>query len=689
MACASLASQEQPTLGDLSGKDVKTRSLNRGREIVSMAEESGCGKDVFLLTAAIDMYAKCGSLAEAQKCFDRMPRHDTVSWNALLLGYVENEEADLALEAYQRMRLEKCLPNSRTLLALTMAYTALATKEAGELIYGRVVKTKSLEKCTALHLEAERQGFASDIILAGALVDMYSKCGSLADARRVFDGMLHHNAVAWKSLILGYLEAGEDEIVLELFGRMGGFTGCVGDSRVLVAALAACSSAAVREESTQLADGKSVKLRCFETAFAMHAQAVPCGCFSDIFVATALIDLYMNCGRILEAREVFDMMVDHDVVAWNALILGYFENDENELALEMFERMEAQGDSPNAATFVAVLSSRAALATREEGTKTIDGKLVKVKSLEAGMELHSQAARTGCDSDVMVVNALLDFYARCGSPADSRRVFDWMPCHSVVSWTSLVASYAENGEAELALSIFFLMEASTGFAPVARSFVAALKACGSLVALDCGRAIHAAINRDDPRSSSKSSSSILERSLVEFYGKCGKAASSHRIFDALASSSRDLSLWNSLLGSYSHQGDAARVLELFGSMHDEGLRGDGITFSCVLSVCGRTGMVATGRSLFQAMKSSEYGVEQTLEHFHCMVDLLGRANLLEEAMAMAKTMPFEATTVTWTILLSACCKWKNLDVGSIVFEFLLKLDSRNATPYILMSNLCK
>ncbi|XP_024536100.1 pentatricopeptide repeat-containing protein At4g39530-like [Selaginella moellendorffii] len=803
-ACTSVAAKEDehPILKVV----VKFRSLERGMEIHSRAVTSGCEFLGFVMNSLVDMYSKCGSLLDARMVFDRMAWRTVVSWNSLILGYAERGEEELAVELFWSMEAQGFSPDDRSFMAVLKACTKLAEKDTGQEIHSRLVKVKCLGCGMALHLKATRSGFDGNLFVASSLVDMYSKCGSMLDARRVFDAFAQHDVVLWTALMLGYVENGDERLALEIFDYLQGQEAySIANSLTFVAALKASIGLASREPDQEL-DGRIVKLESLSRGKRIHSQAVSCRCDSDIMVANTLVDMYAKCGSLVDARRVFDCMPCRTVVSWNVLLLGYAENNEGELGLDLFSRMMAGSDdriAPDSRSFVAALKACTLVAVKEEGQK-VDGKLVKVKAMEAGMAIHSQAR---LDTDVFVASTLVDMYAKCGSLVDSRRAFDKIPAQArdVVLWTSLILGYSENDEPQLTLELFSQLR-HFQILPNARTFMAALKACtklaaleqGSEVKIDAGKVavvklkaleighdIHAQATRsmseselfvfnltidmysncgsmDDARrvfdtmaardmvswtalilgytensqpqlslelfsslklqanewfpnarayvTALKSCSSVLDvelgrqihgelsrfglesdpvatNSLVDLYGKAGRILNAQLLFDVSSSSS--IITWNALVTGYGRQGDVERVLDLYQRMtSSEGPNPDGITMVCVLAACSHGGNVSLGKKYFQAMLDSP--VTPSIEHYHCMIDLLGRANELGAALEMITSMPFRPSAITWMTVLGACQKWSNAPVGRLVLDALLGMEDigdKEDTALLLMINI--
>ncbi|XP_024521909.1 pentatricopeptide repeat-containing protein At4g39530-like [Selaginella moellendorffii] len=668
-ACGSIADQS----GD------KMVALEEGMGLHSQAARfQHCVTDIFVNNTLVDLYARCGSLLDSRRVFDRMRCHNVVSWNALMLGHADNGEEELALDLFERLREQSLAPDSRSFVAALRACSGLAEKESSRQVdTNSIIKAEALERGTRVHGEARDAGLDTDIYVTNALLDVYAKCGSLGDARRVFDAMQQRDAVSWTVLMLAYAENGDGHLALELHEQMQR-QGCVRDARSFVAALKACASIAEKEQG-QGVGNRLVKVKSLELGMALHSQAAGVSsCNSDVFLANTLVDLYSRCGSVLDARRAFDAMERHSTASWNALVLGLAENGEDELALDLFRCMGGAVE-PDSRSFIAALRGVANLAERERGKQAETG-LVKVESLRRVMEIEATSKLGDITAlDAFLASALVDSYANCGSLEDARRVASKMePRHSIAALNALVSGYAENGESRLAVELYRWMRESYPELLDARTMLAGLKACGSLAALETVREIHAEISRAGVLSSSSSSSSrspssssdggALATSLIDAYGRCGSVLEAQRLFDAM-SPSPDTATWNSLMAGYSHHGDTKRALALLEAMEREGASVDGITLVSVLSACSHAGAVEVARGLLEGM-ASRFGVEAGVEHYHCVVDALGRANRVEEAARLARSMPFEASAVTWRTVLGACHKWENTSVGEAAFESL-------------------
>ncbi|XP_024541672.1 putative pentatricopeptide repeat-containing protein At3g01580 isoform X1 [Selaginella moellendorffii] len=670
-ACTALAIQDSP--GN------KLRSLERGKKIHFQAESSGCGDNVFVINSLVEFYAKCGSMDDAWRAFQRMPYELSVCWSSLILGYAESGDEELALEIFSGMSLA---PESRTMVAALKACMGLAAKEDGSKVGvdARVVKTKALQRGVALHSQAVSCGLEKDVYVASTLVSMYSKCGSMIDAYRVFCRMDQHDAVSWTALMLGYVENSEPELALEVFSRMQKQGSCRPDATVYLVALKACGSLAEeQEEKEEPTGGRKVRVESLERGMEIHAQAARNGGFnSDVFVASTLVDVYSKCGSLVDARRVFDTMPCYNVVAWNSLLMGYAENDEAELCLELFFTMRRYCQ-PDCLTFVAALKACSSLAENELA-KEVDEEMTKkqqLKYLDKVMAVHSIVVETSGSGDtgIYVSNTLVDAYAKSGSMADSRRVFDRMRRHSVVSWTALLLGYTENKEAELALEILPLMSTQGSCLPDARTLAAVVTACTQLVDLEQGRAMHAEVLR-----LGFETEIVTGNCLVDLYSKSGIMERAQRVFDSMEVLTSPIT-WTSLIAGYTRYSDSDRVFQIFTEMQEQGLPAYDVTLICVLTACSHAGLVDEGTRFFERITCP------SLDHYHCYIDILSRANRLDAAMAVVKTMPWKATAVTWRTVLGACHKWKNVEIGRLAFEKLIEVDGGDFAGYTLMGNI--
>ncbi|XP_024545380.1 pentatricopeptide repeat-containing protein At4g18520, chloroplastic-like isoform X1 [Selaginella moellendorffii] len=688
IACTSLAARESAKL--LQGKLVKVVSLERGMVLHKLLG-GNLPANLFVGSTLINLYAKCRSMVDASRVFEKMRERDAVLWTALLLGFVESKEDEAALEVFSRMLLvESLAPDSRTIVAVLRACSSLAAKEESQRLQGRDLKIRWLETGMTLHAMLAELGHSANIFVANTLVDMYAKCGSMDNARLVFDSMQRHSVVSWTAMVSGYMENHEGEISLKYFEAMLA-EGFATDAQAYLPALMACTSLAEKEEPTGFPGDRTmmVKVLSLERGMAVHSRARRSGDDSNSFVATSLINMYAKCGSLGDAERVFFVTRHRSSVLWTSMIMALAEGGEGKMALDLFQRMQDEGVEPDSRAFIAALSACSGLASKGEKTKKLTGRQQQQQQqrwLETGMELHSRAAKLGLEADIFVANTLVDMYSKCKCMYMARWVFEGMQQRSIVSWNAIISGYVEAGESHTALELFQrLQQQQEDPAPNAQTFVPALKACTILALFEVGRKIHASIREAGP-----SDCVLLANALIVFYGKCGSMAEAEEVFASIQRQQHlvlPVIIWNNLLAGYSQCGDSKSVLETFERMtKDRSVAPDGTTFLWLLSACSHSGLVEDGKCYLEAM-ARDYGIAPGVEHYNCVVDLLGRANLVEESVAVAESMLVEADSMVWKTVLCACIEWKDLENGRAAFQRMVELDESDSAAYVLMAKL--
>jgi pentatricopeptide repeat protein len=220
-----------------------------------------------------------------------------------------------------------------------------------------------------------------------------------------------------------------------------------------------------------------------------------------------------------------------------------------------------------------------------------------------------------------------------------------------------------------------------GLLPDSTIFVTILRACGNAAKLESGKRIHA---QTSVATELMESREYLEAATIDMYGKCGCMKYAHDIFNAMPL--RGLVTWNTLLTCYARYGETDTVFHSLETMNQEGLLSDAITFLCVINACSHAGLVSRGQDYFKRL-SGEFGINPSLKHYSCMIDLLGRAGRLDEASELFKVMPFARDRLAINSMLGACQKWEDVEVGSETFERVQQNVEMDHASFILMSNI--
>ncbi|ONK56228.1 uncharacterized protein A4U43_C10F5440 [Asparagus officinalis] len=313
---------------------------------------------------------------------------------------------------------------------------------------------------------------------------------------------------------------------------------------------------------------------------------------------------------------------------------------------------------------------------------TLAGKLVL---LELGKQIHSQILRNGCEYDAFITTSLLDMYCKCGKIEASLVVFynssqstDGLIAKTI-QWSSMISGFVQNGRIEEALKLFSKM-LQKGLKVDKFTLTSISSACSDAGILQQGRQIHACIEKLGYGFDVFSVSAI-----TDMYAKCGSLDDACRAFDSIES--RNVVIWTSMINSYASHGHGRKAIQLFEKMLGEKIMPNEITFVGVLSACSHCGEVKEGCKYFRLMQE-EYGIFPSIEHFTCMVDLLGRAGKLEEAKDFIYQNNIEHHDVVWKALLASSRFDNNIEMAKWASEQLVSLKPKDVGSYVLISNIC-
>ncbi|XP_019430851.1 PREDICTED: pentatricopeptide repeat-containing protein At3g26782, mitochondrial [Lupinus angustifolius] len=402
-----------------------------------------------------------------------------------------------------------------------------------------------------------------------------------------------------------------------------------------------------------------------------HQQAFIFGFEYDVFVSSALVDMYSKCGNLSDARALFDEIPHRNVVSWTSMIAGYVQNGAGYEAICLFkdllseERRNAWFEDDNFVDSVMVGSVLSACSR------------VCWKSVTEGV--HGFVIKRGFERFLGVGNTLMDAYAKCGKMDVSRKVFDGMDEKDAFSWNSMISEYAQNGLSAEAFHVFSDMMKSGKVTCNAVTLSAMLLACANSGALQVGKCIH-----DQVIKMALEDNVVVGTSIIDMYCKCGRIEIARKAFDRMRE--KNVKSWTALVAGYGMHGRAKDAMEVFYNMVRSGVRPNYITFVSVLASCSHAGLLKEGWHWFNRMKC-EFNVEPGIEHYSCMVDLLGRAGYLNEAYELIKEMKVSPDFIIWGSLLAACRIHKNVELGEISARKLFELDPSNCGYYVLLSNI--
>ncbi|XP_004308698.1 PREDICTED: pentatricopeptide repeat-containing protein At2g27610-like [Fragaria vesca subsp. vesca] len=557
-------------------------------------------RDEFSWNTMIAAYANSGRVAEARQVFDAAPSKTAVTWSTLISGYCRSECPSEAFRLFWHMQLEGERPSLYTLGSLLRLCSKLGFLQRGEMVHGYMVKTR----------------FDSNVDVVTGLLDMYAKCKRIFEAECLFESLRdRRNHVVWTVMLTGYSQNGDGFKAMEFF----------------------CDMRAQGVESNQFTFPSVLTASASVLALSFGAQVHGCivhsGFGPNVFVQSALVDVYVKCGDHVSARKVLRSMEVDDVVSWNSMIVGCVRQGFIREALSLFRELRSREMRIDDYTYPSVLNSFAAL-----------------KEAKNAVAVHCLIVKTGFDVYQLVGNALVDMYAKLGNIESAVEMFRHMPDKDVISWTSLVAGYVQNGSHEKALKLFCEMRDAEIY-PDQFVIASILSACAELTLLEFGQQIHANYIK-----SGLQASLSVDNSFVTMYAKCGCLEEAHRVFDSMQV--QNVITWTALIVGYAQNGR--------GKDH--------------------AGLLEKGQYYFDSM-NRVYGIKPGPEHYACMIDLLGRSGKLNEAEALVDQMAVEPDGTVWKALLAACRVHGKIELGERAAENLFILEPKNAVPYVQLSNM--
>ncbi|KAM3214060.1 hypothetical protein ACQJBY_066466 [Aegilops geniculata] len=529
-----------------------------------------------------------------------------------------------------------------------------------------------------LHALSLSLGLSRDPLLLRRLVSLYcSHPTLLPDAASLAAGSTC--PVPYNILMSSCLAHGLPRQALAAYQQMLGSAAVTSDAFTYPSVLRACA------EARDLAMGRAV-----------HTHAAGAGMDGHLFFQNALVSMYAKCGDLVAARRVFDGMGHRDVVSWNSMISAYATAGRSEEAVELFQRMRAEEAEVNSVTwntiagvYIKMRDHKAAVALIREmvrGGAEVDFVTVviglnacsRVGWLRLGKEIHGLAVRMCCHGEQSVSNALITMYARCKDMDCAHRLFTMLGCPGVVTWNTMIASFALSDGAEEA-SRFLREMVCSGVQPNYVTVVTYLALCARVANLQHGRELHTHIVKHGFKGYR-----LLWNSLIDMYSKSGRLSVAQNVFDTMED--RDMISYTSMIAGYGMQGKGSVALRLFDQMIDSGIQPDNIIMVTILSACSHSGLVTQGEELFDKMTSS-YGIKPQTEHYTCMVDLYARAGLLEKAEGMLNRSSFIPTPAMWAALVGACHDRGNIIIGERAARRLLEMRTENAGHYVLIANM--
>ncbi|KAL6970019.1 hypothetical protein U1Q18_029727 [Sarracenia purpurea var. burkii] len=477
----------------------------------------------------------CNSLNMATLLFDGMSkREDVVSWNSIISAYSANGQSMEALRVFREMQKAALIPSTYTFVSALQACEDMSLGKVGMEIHANVLKSNH-------HL---------DLYVANALLVMYTRCGKVGEALKIFDAMDERDNISWNSMLSGFVQNVFYNEALHFCHEMQD-AGQKPDQGSVVSLLAA-----------------SARLGNILYGMEIHAYAVKNGLESDLQVGNALIDFYVKCSRISYIDSVFRRIPNKDLISWTTVIAGHAQNNCHLKAVELFREAQMERTDVDAMMIGSILRA-----------------CIGLEHISLLKELHSYIVKRGL-SDLVLYNTILDAYGACGNVDYAFHIFKLIEFKDIVSWTSMMNCYVRNGLANEALHLFLSLK-EVGVETDFVALMSALSAASSLSALRKGKEIHGYLVRKGFIEESS-----IASSLVDMYSHCGTFENSFKVFNCARD--KDLVLWTTMINAYGMHGCGKAAIDLFKQMEGENLVPDHVTFLALLYACSHSRLVDEG-----------------------------------------------------------------------------------------------
>ncbi|RAL46956.1 hypothetical protein DM860_016590 [Cuscuta australis] len=497
----------------------------------------------------------------------------------------------------------------------------------------------SIRNLKQVHTHIIRKGFEQDQVIISQFISISNLFSSnVAYATRVFECILHPNIYTWNTLIKVYCEHSSLAQSLSLLNQMKQISDVVPDGYTLTSLLRACSTVLALREG-----------------MAVHALVVRYGADSNVFVGSALVNLYGKCKEIECARRLFDEMSFKNEVSWTTLIVGYVNLGDFSEAQKLFNKMPQK----NLVTWNVMISA-----------------FVKFGKLTTAKKLFDEMP----ERNVISFTIMIDGCAKAGDMVSARFLFDQSNEKDIIAWSAMISGYAQNGQPVEAVKLFFEMM-SINLRPDEFVMVSLMSACSQIGCLDLAKRVDCYVMQ----SSFNLHQPHVAAALVDMNAKCGNMDRAMALFEEIPK--RDVILYCSLMQALSVHGRSEEAVRLFDRMLSEGLVPDGVAFTVILTACSRGGLVEEGSRFVNSM-INDYALVPSPDHYACIVDLLGRSGKLKAAYnLLLRAKPIEAYAGAWGALLGACQRHCDIELGEEIAHVLFEIEPLNAGNYVLLSGL--
>ncbi|KAH7299031.1 hypothetical protein KP509_25G070000 [Ceratopteris richardii] len=563
------------------------------------------------------MYGHCGHTKDAQKSFAAIPRPsniswtvlirafghngqvnmakhafscakdaDVVTWNSMIGVYAKSKDTLSAMDLFERMQLGGPAPTAVTFVCIVDACSDLHT---GFLIHSLTIMFQ----------------YEGNVTVANAIITMYGRCKNLVDAKRTFAGMTVKNLVTWSTLISQHTQNEKFIDAMQLFQDMLD-ENIVPNHITCVTALEACTKLGKILESQLI-----------------HLISVECHYEKNLPLANALINNYGKCGSLSDAKAVFFRIPSKNIISWSSLMGAYTEARLYEEAMQVFHQMQSESVKPDEVVYLHVLDA-----------------CVGLEDIDAGQEIHACLIESGYASVIALANALINFYGKCGNLSHARVVFLNLNSRNVISWSTLISSFAQNGHDKEALSLLFEMQ-TVHIEPNDITIVGVLDAINTVVE---GHIMHTILVFGKYEQSHR-----VQAALVNFYDTMGCHYDAMYTFRMITE--KDAISWTSGIAACAHSENLREALNLFYQMLDHEVMPSSVTFVCLLDGCSNLAALEDGRKLHGAIIDSGHDNDKVV--VNALITMYGKCGDVRDSVTSFWSNP-QRDLVSWSAVLSSC-----------------------------------
>ncbi|KAF3455160.1 hypothetical protein FNV43_RR05608 [Rhamnella rubrinervis] len=646
-----------------------------GRQVHCGIIKTGFELSSFCEGALIDMYGKCNSFSDACQVFDRAVQLDTVAWTTMITGYAQVGLPEEALKVFEKMKEVGRVPDQVAFVTAISACVGLGrlndafdlfsqmsspnvvawnvmisghakggyeveavifflemrkagikpTRSTLGSILSVVASLAALDYGLLIHALAIKQGLDSNFYVGSALINMYAKCEKVNAARKVFCSLDAKNVVLWNAMLGGYAQNGYALEAIELFSRMME-CGLEPDEFTFTSILSACAC-----------------LEFLKMGFQFHSVIIKKNFASNLFVGNALTDMYAKSGALKEARKQFELIRNRDNVSWNAIIVGYVQEEDEDEAFHMFKMMNLQGVMPDEVSLASILSACA-----------------NIEAHEQGQQVHCLSLKSGLETSLYAGSSLIDMYAKCGAINSAQKVFSCMARWSVVSMNTMIAAYVQSN-LEKAINLLQEMHV-TGLNPTEITYASLLDACNGPAMLIIGRQIHCSILK---RALLYSGCDFLGVSLLGMYMNSQCKLDASIVFSEIPKPKSTV-LWTAVISGLIQNDSCEEALQMYHQMRSENALPDQATFASVLRVCAVLSSLSDGREMHSLIFHTGFHLDELTNS--ALVDMYAKCGDIESSVQVFQEMSRKRDVISWNSMIGGLAKNGYAECALKIFE---------------------